>query len=149
LAVALVAVAMGPTDITIEAIVRVLLSHVPGVDVAEEVPAAWQNIVWEVRLPRVLLAGVAGATLALAGATYQGVFRNPLADPYLIGVATGANLAATIVIVSGANASAYGLSLLPLAAFGGALVSVVVVYGIARVGGPASGTTLVSTRRRG
>jgi iron complex transport system permease protein len=142
-AVALVAVAMGPTDITIEAIVRVLLSHLPGVEVAEEVPAAWQNIVWEVRLPRVLLAGVAGATLALAGATYQGVFRNPLADPYLIGVATGANLAATIVIVSGASASAYGLSLLPLAAFGGALISVVVVYGIARVGGPASGTTLI------
>jgi len=143
LAVAIVAVAVGPTPVPLEATVRILLSHLPGVGLSEDISSAWRNIIWEVRLPRVLLAGVAGATLALAGATYQGVFRNPLADPYLIGVATGANLGATIVVVSDADASAFGLSLLPLAAFAGAILAVVVVYGVARAGGAAPGTTLI------
>jgi iron complex transport system permease protein len=143
LVTALVGVAVGPAGVPLQATVRILVSHLPGIDIAQSVPATWQDIIWEVRLPRVLLAGVAGATLAIAGATYQGVFRNPLADPYLIGVATGANLGATIVLVSGADASTHGLSLLPLAAFAGALISVVLVYGVARAGGAAPGTTLV------
>jgi iron complex transport system permease protein len=143
LAVALVAVAVGPAAVPLDATVRILFSHLPGIDVSEGISPAWQAIVWEVRVPRVLLAGVAGATLAMAGATYQGVFRNPLADPYLIGVATGANLGATIIVVSDADASAYGLSLLPLAAFAGAILAVVVVYGVARVGGATPGTTLI------
>ena len=142
-AVSLVALAMGPANVSLEATVRILASHLPGVGISEEVSPAWRNIIWEVRLPRVLLAGVVGATLAMAGATYQGVFRNPLADPYLIGVATGASLGATIVLVSDADVSAYGLSLLPLAAFAGALISVAVVYGVARVGGTAPVTTLI------
>ena len=143
LGIGIVAVAVGPANVSLEAAVRILASHLPGVGISEEVSPAWRNIIWEVRLPRVLLAGVVGATLAMAGATYQGVFRNPLADPYLIGVATGANLGATIVLVSSADVSAYGLSVLPLAAFAGALISVVVVYGVARVGGAAPGTTLI------
>ena len=143
LGIGLVAVAVGPANVSLEATVRILASHLPGVGISEDVSPAWRNIIWDVRLPRVLLAGAVGATLAMAGATYQGVFRNPLADPYLIGVATGANLGATIVLVSGADVSAYGLSLLPLAAFAGALISVVVVYGVARAGGATPGTTLI------
>ena len=143
LAVAMLGVAVGPANVSLEATVRILASHLPGVGISASVSPAWQNIIWEVRLPRVLLAGAAGATLALTGATYQGVFRNPLADPYLIGVATGANLGATIVLVSGADVSTHGLSVLPLAAFAGALASVVIVYGVARVGGAAPGTTLI------
>jgi iron complex transport system permease protein len=141
--VSLAALALGPANIPLDATARILLSHLPGVDVSGGISAAWQNIIWEVRLPRVLLAGLAGASLAMAGATYQGVFRNPLADPYLIGVATGANLAATIVVVSNADAAVAGLSVLPLAAFGGAITAVVVTYGVARSGGAASGTTLI------
>jgi len=143
LGAAVIGVALGPTSVPLDATVRILLSHLPGVGLAEDVPASWQNIIWQLRLPRVLLAGVAGATLAMAGATYQGVFRNPLADPYLIGVATGANLGATIVLVSDVNVAWHGLSVLPLAAFAGALISVVAVYGIARAGSTASSTTLI------
>jgi len=142
-AVSLLAVSLGSANIPLDATVRILLSHLPGIELTEDVPATWRNIIWEVRLPRVLLAGVAGATLAMAGATYQGVFRNPLADPYLIGVATGAALGATIVVVSGASVAYHGLSLLPLAAFAGALTSVVVVYGIARTGNTVPSTTLI------
>jgi len=143
LAAVMLGVAVGPANVSLEATVRILASHLSGVGISDGVSPAWQNIIWEVRLPRVLLAGAAGATLAISGATYQGVFRNPLADPYLIGVATGANLGATIVLISGADVSTHGLSVLPLAAFAGALISVVVVYGVARVGGAAPGTTLV------
>jgi iron complex transport system permease protein len=138
-----ISLAMGAAEIPIEDIVRILLSHLPGVDMTADVPAAWQTIVWDVRLPRVLLAGVVGASLAMSGATYQGVFRNPLADPYLIGVATGAALGATIVVVSGAPASWNGVSLLPMAAFVGAITSVVLVYGVARVGNTVPVTTLI------
>jgi iron complex transport system permease protein len=143
LAVGLVAVAVGTANVPLEDTVRILFSHLPGVGLAENISPARQNIIWEIRVPRVLLAGAAGATLAMAGATYQGVFRNPLADPYLIGVATGAALGATIVVVSGADVSGYGLSVLPLAAFAGAITAVVVAYGVARAGGAASGTTLI------
>jgi iron complex transport system permease protein len=137
------ATAVGPAGIPLDASARILLSRLPGVEMADSLPALWRDIIWEVRLPRVLLAGVTGAVLAMAGATYQGVFRNPLADPYLIGVATGAALGATSVIVSGAPHSWYGLSVLPLAAFAGAIISVVVVYGVARVGSTLPATTLI------
>lgn len=134
--------ALGPTTVPLDDTLRVLLSHA-GLGSAADVPAASRTIVWDVRLPRVLLAGLVGATLAMSGATYQGVFRNPLADPYLIGVATGAALGATIVVVTDVNVAWHGLSLLPLAAFAGAMASVVLVYGVARVGNTVPVTTLI------
>jgi iron complex transport system permease protein len=92
------------------------------------------TIVWQIRLPRVVLAATVGAALALAGAAFQGVFRNPLADPYLLGAASGAGLAAATAMVYGA-----GLPLLrgwgvPGAAFLGAGITVVVVVALARRG---------------
>jgi len=135
--------AMGPASIPLDATARILLSHLPGAGLDADVPATWRTIVWDVRLPRVLLAGITGATLAMSGAAYQGVFRNPLAEPYLIGVATGAALGATAVVVLDVNVSAGGLSALPLAAFAGAVISVVAVYGVARVGNTVPATTLI------
>ena len=95
---------------------------------------AADTIIWDVRLPRVLLAGIVGATLSLSGATYQAVFRNPLADPYLIGVAGGAGLGATIAIVSPLPLDYYGFGYVALFAFAGALVAVALTYELARVG---------------
>lgn len=135
--------ALGTAGIPPDAVMRILLSHLPGIDLDSDVSATWQTIVWDVRLPRVLLAGLAGAILAMSGATYQAVFRNPLAEPYLIGVATGAALGATVVLVADVNVAVGGLSALPLAAFAGALVSVVVVYAVARVGNTVPATTLI------
>ena len=65
------------------------------------VPALDSAIVWQIRLPRVVLGALVGSMLAGGGAAYQGIFRNPLADPYLLGAAAGAGLGATIVVVSG------------------------------------------------
>lgn len=91
-------------------------------------PANW-DIVWTIRMPRVVLAGLVGAMLSLAGASYQGVFRNPLVDPYLLGVAAGAGLGATIVFAWGRAASTgWIVDPLPLAAFVMALVAVAATY---------------------
>lgn len=143
LAVTIIALAIGPAMVPVDETLKILASHLPGVGIDSGISTASRNIIWDVRLPRVLLAGTVGATLALTGASYQGVFRNPLADPYLIGVATGAALGATIVVVSGVDPSWRGFSVLPLAAFAGALTTVIVVYGVARVGNTVPVTTLI------
>ncbi|MFM2079060.1 MAG: hypothetical protein RJA49_2950 [Actinomycetota bacterium] len=107
------------------------------------ISAANWDIIWNIRLPRVVLAGVVGAMLSLAGAGYQGVFRNPLVDPYLLGAAAGAGLGATLVFAYGRTAtSGWPVDPLPLAAFVGALAAVMVTYLVgASFGG--SGLSLV------
>jgi iron complex transport system permease protein len=107
--------------------------------------AADWNIIWNVRLPRVALAGVVGAMLSLAGASYQGVFRNPLVDPYLLGVAAGAGLGATIVFALGrASTKGWLVDPLPLAAFVGGLLAVLLTYLVgASFGAHRNGVTLV------
>jgi iron complex transport system permease protein len=139
----LVAVSLGSTSIPPLTAVQVLVSHFPGVDIAQDWPQSWDTILWQLRLPRILLAGLVGGALALSGATYQGLFRNPLADPYLIGVASGAGLGATIVLVAGATAFGVGTGLLPVAAFAGAIVAVAVAYIVARRAEGLSLTTLI------
>ena len=88
----------------------------------------------DLRVPRVLLAALVGGMLAIAGATYQGVFHNPLADPYLLGVAAGAGLGATLAIAYLPHAVA-GRHVLPFAAFAGAAVAVMLAYAIGRAAG--------------
>jgi iron complex transport system permease protein len=90
-----------------------------------------EAILWEIRVPRVVLAALVGAMLALAGATYQGVFRNPLADPYLLGVAAGAGLGATLAIAYLPD-GLRGQRALPAAAFVGGLVAVLLTYAVGR-----------------
>jgi iron complex transport system permease protein len=138
--VILVGTAIGPADLSIGTVVGVLLSHVPLIHYHSSTSALNQGIVWEIRLPGVVLAGIVGAMLAAGGASYQGVFRNPLADPYLLGVAAGAGLGATIVIVASSGSTA----LLPIAAFLGGAVAVTITYLVgAKFGGRSSGTSVV------
>lgn len=99
------------------------------------------TIVWDLRLPRALLASLVGASLAVAGAAFQGLFRNPLADPYVIGASSGAAFGATIAMSFGLGVGALGMGALPLAAFIGALLTVALVYVVAETGG---GTTVAS-----
>ena len=133
--VVLGAVAWGSVRIPLPTIVRMvaLRLHLPGVAAATW-PASWETIIFAIRLPRVILAGVVGASLAVSGATYQGLFRNPLADPYLIGVASGAALGATASIVLRLPGRFYALGATQWCAFAGALLAVALVYGLARVG---------------
>ncbi len=106
-------------------------------------PPAWETILLQIRVPRVVLAGLVGITLAVAGAVYQALFRNPLAEPYLIGVSSGASFGATLAIVLIWRLGRSGWSGVSLAAFVGALLATAAIYGLARVGGRTPVTTLI------
>jgi iron complex transport system permease protein len=148
LAIALVAIvvlatSVGSVHIPFLTTFRVLIAKLPLIDIAQTWQSAIGTIVLEIRLPRVILAGLVGAALATAGATYQGLFRNPLADPYLIGVAQGASLGAVIGFLLPVAWHNLGFSIIPLLAFIGALVATATVYGLARVGKVLPVTTLI------
>lgn len=134
-------VALSPTDVLAE-----LFDQIPGVDVASGLSAIDSTIVLQLRLPRVVLGLLVGAMLSGAGASYQGVFRNPLADPYLLGVAAGAGLGATLAIVGGVGTADGLIDPVPLAAFAGALVAVLGTYavGVSRDRGTAASTLILA-----
>ncbi|HKT01190.1 MAG TPA: iron ABC transporter permease, partial [Rugosimonospora sp.] len=118
-----------------------LLDLLPGVHVHSGLSEREAAIVTQLRLPRVCLGLLVGALLAIAGSTYQGIFRNPLADPYLLGVAAGAGLGATVAIAlrgaftALASDGGTGTPLpVPLAAFGGALLAVALTYALGASG---------------
>jgi iron complex transport system permease protein len=122
------------------------LDHLPWINVHSGASKLESTVLWQIRMPRVVLAGIVGAMLSLAGASFQGVFRNPLVDPYLLGVAGGAGLGATVVIVTGrAASSSWLIDPLPLAAFIGGLLAVLVTYSVGTAFGSSktSSATLV------
>jgi iron complex transport system permease protein len=119
----------------------ILISHLPLINIQGDWSATADMIITGIRLPRIVMAGLTGAALGAAGATYQGLFRNPLADPYLIGVAQGASLGAAAGFII--PWVFLGIYLVPFLAFAGALVAVCVVYLIARVGKTLPITTLI------
>jgi iron complex transport system permease protein len=129
-----VGIVAGPVDIGIGSVLRSLGERLGIPGVTSPLDSTQETILWELRVPRVLLAALVGGMLAISGATYQGVFHNPLADPYLLGVAAGAGLGATLAIAYLPNALA-GHEVLPLAAFVGAGVAVVLAYAIGRAAG--------------
>ena len=101
------------------------------------------SILWKIRLPRTILIALTGAALGGSGAAYQGLFRNPLADPFLIGVASGAGLGAVIAMSVQWPYSFWGLMAIPLSAFVAALITVFIVYSLARVGRTIPTTSLI------
>jgi len=101
------------------------------------------SILWKIRLPRTVLVALTGMALGGSGATYQGLFRNPLADPFLIGIASGAGLGAVIAMSIEWPYSFWGLMAIPMAAFIAALITVFIVYSLARVGQTIPTTNLI------
>ncbi len=112
----------------------------------EPPPRESREVLWQIRIPRLALALAVGAGLGLSGALLQGIFRNPLADPGIIGVSSGAAVGASIAIVSGAPLlTTAGLGAVTLAAFGCGVVTVLAVYAFARQGGRTEVVTLILT----
>ena len=140
---ALVAVLVGPVRLAPAAVLAELAGRLPGVHIRSGLTRQEAAILWELRLPRVVLGGLVGAMLAMAGAAYQGVFRNPLADPYLLGAAAGAGLGATLAIAYGPDTSGWPVDLLPMAAFAGAVGGVAAAYALGRSGGTRTATSLI------
>jgi iron complex transport system permease protein len=144
LVVALIlSVAIGSVFIEPATVGKIILSQLPGIDLARDWPETFAVILLQVRLPHTILILLTGAALAGSGAVYQGIFRNPLADPYLIGVASGAGLGAVLALTINWPAQLLGLYSVPAAAFIGASLTVALVYNLARVGKSAPTTTLI------
>jgi iron complex transport system permease protein len=138
------AVGIGPVAIHPFTVWEIALSHVPFLDnvITADWTNAHYNIVWKVRFPRVLLGVLVGAGLSLAGTGIQALVRNSLADPYILGVSSGASVGATLVILLGAF-DLFGQYALSSAAFIGALLSVMLVFTLAQVGGQLSTSRLL------
>ena len=139
----LLGVLVGPVALGGGDVLRALASRLPLLGVDSPLQATEEAILFDLRLPRVVLGALVGAMLAGAGAAYQGAFRNPLADPYLLGAAAGAGLGATLAVAYG-PASGAGV-LVPAAAFAGASVAVTLAYAVGRsAGGRGSASLLLA-----
>lgn len=138
LLVAAAALLVGSVELPPDGVARALIDRLPLVVVEHGLTNLELRLLFELRLPRVVLGGMVGAVLAVAGAGYQGVFRNPLADPYLLGVAAGAGLGATLVIGVGAGSAA-----LPPVAFAGGVAAVGATYVLSRTAGGRTTTSLI------
>ena len=136
----ILSLALGAVEISASAVVGILLHHL-GFEGGPSFTAAQDSVLWGIRLPRLALGALVGAGLGVAGASLQGIFRNPLADPQLIGVSSGAALGSTlgIILLGGALGSLAG----PIGAFFGGLAAGIAVYSIARHQGRTEVVTLV------
>jgi iron complex transport system permease protein len=139
-AVGVGSVAVAPGDT-----LGILVHRIFQLDIARTWSPIAETIVWDLRLPRVLEAMVVGTGLAVAGTTFQGLLRNPLADPYVLGTASGAALGAAIAVLIPVRIEILAFGLLQALAFIGALVAVTVVYRLSRVAGSAPLTSLLLT----
>ena len=135
----LLSIAIGSVVIPLKTVLQVLFNS----RVGDAGFSTFTTIIWELRIPRTILMILAGAALAGSGSAYQGLFRNPLADPYLIGAASGAGLGAVIAITIHWPGSVFGFFVVPLAAFIGAVLTVLLVFGVSRVGKTTPVTTLI------
>ena len=136
---ALVSLSLGPVHIPLSHVASIVLAFV-GFD-AGEFTRTEQLVIEQIRLPRIVVGASVGMALGVAGATMQGLFRNPMADPGIIGVSTGGAVGAVVAIATGATGLFF--LALPTFAFVGALVATFLVYGIAAVGGHFSMATLL------
>lgn len=140
--VALLSLAIGSVAIPLRTLLQLLANKMgfTGIPAGSEI---FSTILFELRLPRTILIALTGAALAGSGAAYQGLFRNPLADPYLIGVASGAGLGAVIAMSIKWPAKLLGMYTIPAVAFIAGIITVLLVYAIARVGKTVPTTNLL------
>lgn len=132
----LVSISVGAVHVSLRDMAAALLDRRPLTELQH-------TILFAIRLPRVLASAFVGAALAISGLMFQGLFRNPLADPYIIGASGGAALGACIGIVFLTQVSVFGFSATALLAFAGAVLTMMVVYALARTKGRTSGVTLL------
>jgi iron complex transport system permease protein len=130
-------VAIGAVSIPLNAMAAILLRRPEAVGI----PLSWPSIVWDLRLPRTVFVAMLGMSLASSGCAFQGIFRNPLADPYLLGIGSGASLGAAIAITLPGSGFTQGRPITPFFAFCGALLTVVLVYIWAKPGRDSASST--------
>ena len=138
--------AIGTADIKPMDSFRIIGSKLPiikaYVDISH-IKSSHRTIIWSIRLPRILLGALVGASLSMAGAAFQGMFKNPMADPFIMGISSGAALGATIAIVTKINLKFLNISSISIFAFLGGIISVFIVYNIAKIKNKIPITTLL------
>lgn len=124
---------MSSVTVPVPSIIHIILQNSIGLSWMEDIPRNLEMIIWNIRFPRVLLALFIGAALSLAGAAFQGLLRNPLADPYTIGVSSGASLGSVLVLYFQINLLGLGSFSLPVVAIIGGFVALMIVFGMTRL----------------
>jgi len=143
LAAGLANAAIGAVAIPLDMVARMVLARLPLLEIEANWPATFATILYEIRLPNLVLTGLTGLALGGSGAAFQALFRNPLADPYVIGIASGAGLGAVLAMALRWPADGLGMAAVPVAGFLGALITVAVVYRLSSVGRTTPVTTLI------
>ncbi|OIJ21356.1 ABC transporter permease [Anaerobacillus alkalidiazotrophicus] len=133
LCTALLGLLVSSVSISPSTILTIITKNVFNLNFGEELPTNVEMIIWNIRLPRVLLAFLVGASLSLAGAAFQGLLRNPLADPYTIGVSSGAALGAVLVLFFQVTIVGLGTFTLPVVAIFGGFIALFIVFGLVRL----------------
>ncbi len=142
-AVGLLSATTGAAGLPVSGVLAALFDWVPLVGLESSLSTTHESILFEIRLPRMVLGMLVGGALGVAGASYQGVFQNPLADPYLLGVSAGAGFGAVLALGFGLDLGWGPFDTVPAAAFLGALIAVVASMAIARGGGSSPATLLL------
>ncbi|NTW71494.1 MAG: iron chelate uptake ABC transporter family permease subunit [Eubacteriaceae bacterium] len=144
LAAILLSTTIGIADISITQTIKILASKILRLDFdLGNLKASTITIIWLIRFPRVLLAFFVGGALAICGVSYQGIFKNPMADPFILGVSSGAALGATIGIITKVQFDLFGINAISVLAFAGAVASLFIVYNISKIGNKVPVTTLL------
>ncbi|SJZ36093.1 FecCD family ABC transporter permease [Selenihalanaerobacter shriftii] len=136
------ATGLGAVNIPFSEVAEVLINKVQFLDNGGQAGVN-QTIIFKIRLPRVLLAGLVGLALATSGTVFQALLKNPMADPYIIGISSGASLGAALGMILDLGANFLGLNIIPIFAFVGALITTFIVYNLAKVGQKVSVATLL------
>lgn len=140
-----ISLSLGSANLSLSQVWGILLHQLPFLQslIDSNWPESAEQIILKVRLPRVFLAILVGACLSLAGSGFQGVLRNPLADPYTLGVASGSAVGAAFIILFGFHTSLFGIWTIPLVAFATGLISLLVVLRLANVHGKFKLETII------
>nr|WP_239551086.1 iron chelate uptake ABC transporter family permease subunit [Halanaerobacter jeridensis] len=139
------AVSLGAVEIPLGHVIKIILAKIPFLKELTQISdvGVHETIIFKIRLPRVLLAGLVGLALATSGTVFQALLKNPMADPYVIGISSGASLGATLGLVLDLEFEFLALNTIPLFAFLGAVITVFIVYKLAQVGDKISVSTLL------
>ncbi|GAB6087405.1 FecCD family ABC transporter permease [Alkaliphilus crotonatoxidans] len=142
----LISTIVGAANITLQNIIKVIGSKLPVIRNyidTSDISGAQQAIIWNIRLPRIFLAFLVGYGLSVVGAAMQGIMKNPMADPFIVGTSSGAALGAAIAIILKLNHSVLGMGMVSVFAFVGSLMATVIVYQMARIRGRVPVNTLL------
>lgn len=141
-----ISASVGSSSVTILDSFKIMLSKIPVLNRmidTSDIKQVYEVIVWKVRLPRIVQSSLVGGALAVVGCTFQAIFRNSLADPHILGISSGASLGATLAILSGITLNFFGMGVVSIFAFTGAIFTVILVYHIGGLGGKVMVTNLL------